>query len=171
MNRPVSNEFTHVVIYYWMCEVGMKELPEITILKEGNIKITNKRAIMGMKTYALSKLVSVHVHEDEPRLFLPVFYMLIAAICSALVAVSNMDDYSHFLTNSLYIAIIGFLLFLLSRKTKYSVRVRSATGEMIIWVANDMDSAERIVAALNKAISLQGSFAQSQGDERATIRH
>ena len=148
----------------------MKELPEITILKEGSIKITNKRAIMGMKTYALSKLVSVHVHVDEPRLFLPVFYMLLAGVCSALVAVSNMDDYSHFLTNGLYIAIIGFLFFLLSRKTKYSVRVRSAAGEMTIWVTNDMDSAERIVAAINKAISLQESFAHSQAGERVVIR-
>ena len=149
----------------------MKELPEITILKEGNIKITNKRAIMGTKTFALSKLASVHVHEEEPKLFLPVFYTLITAICSALVAVSNMDDYSHLLTNGLYIAIIGFLLFLFSRKTKYSVRVRSAAGEMTIWVTNDMDSAERIVAAINQAISLQESFAQSQAGERAVIRH
>ena len=126
---------------------------------------------MGMKTYALSKLDSVNVHVDEPRLFLPVFFMLITAICSALVAVSNMDEYSHFLTNSLYIAIIGFLLFLLSRKTKYSVRVRSAAGEMTIWVTNDMESAERIVDAINKAISLQESFAQSQAGERAVVRH
>ena len=154
-----------------MYEVGMKELRAITILKEGNIKITNQRAIMGTKTYALSKLVSVRVYEDEPKLFLPVFYMLIAAICSALVAVSDMDDYSHFLTNGLYIAIIGFLLFLLSRKTKYSVRVRSATGEITIWITNDMDSAERIVTAINKAISLQESFTQAQAGERAVIRH
>ena len=149
----------------------MKELREITILKEGNIKITSKRAILGMKTYALSKLASVRVHEDEPKLFLPVFYMLIAAICSALVALSNMNDYSHFLTNGLYIAIIGFLFFLLSRKTKYSVRVRSAAGEMTIWVTNDMDSAERIVTSINKAISLQESIAQTQAGEDAVILH
>ena len=149
----------------------MKELREITILKEGNIKITNKRAIMGMKTYALSKLGSIRVHEDEPKLFLPVFYMLIAAICSALVALSNMNEYSHFLTNGLYIAIIGFLFFLLSRKTKYSVRVRRAAGEMTIWVTNDMDSAKRIVDAITKAINLQESFAQTQAGEDAIILH
>ena len=126
---------------------------------------------MGMKTYALSKLASVRVHEEEPKLFLPVFYLLIAAICSALVALSDMNDYSHFLTNGLYIAIIGFLLFLLSRKTKYSVRMRSAAGEITIWVTNDMDSAERIVAAINRAISLQESYAQSQAGERAVMRH
>ena len=147
----------------------MKEIREITILKQGNIKITNKRAIMGMKTYALSKLASVRVHEDEPKLFLPVFYMLIAAICSALVALSNMNEYSHFLTNGFYIAIIGFLFFLLSRKTKYSVRVRRAGGEMTIWATNDMESAERIVDAITKAISLQESFAQTQAGEDAVI--
>ena len=149
----------------------MKELREITILKEGNVKITNQRAIIGAKTYALSKLGSVHVYEDEPTLFLPVFYMLIAAICLALVAISDMDDYSHFLTNGLYIAIVGFLFFLLSRKTKYSVRVRSSAGEMTIWITNDRDSAERIVIAINKAISLQESFTQAQAGEHVAVRH
>ena len=57
------------------------------------------------------------------------------------------------------------------RKTKYSVRMRSAAGEITIWVTNDMDSAERIVAAINKAISLQESYAQSQAGERAVMRH
>ena len=146
----------------------MKELREITILKEGNVKITNQRAIIGAKIYALSKLASVRIYEDEPKLFLPVFYMLIAAVCLALVAVSNMADYSHLLTNGLYIAIAGFLFFLLSRKTKYSVRVRSSTGEMTIWATNDRDSAERIVSAINKAISLQESFTQAQAGELRT---
>lgn len=150
----------------------MKELREITILKEGNVRrITNQRAIIGARTYALSKLTSVRIYEDEPKLFLPVFYLLIAAICSFLVAVSNMDDYSHFLTNSLYIAIVVFLFFLLSRKTKYSVRVRSSAGEMTIWVTNDRDSAERIVTAINRAINLQESFTQAQSGERAAVRH
>jgi hypothetical protein len=59
----------------------MKELREITILKEGNVQITNQRAIIGAKTYALSKMAYVRVHVDEPKLFLPVFYMLIASVC------------------------------------------------------------------------------------------
>ena len=50
------------------------------------------------------------------------------------------------------------------------MRVRNAAGEMTIWATNDMDSAERIVDAINKAISLQESFAQSQAGERAVIR-
>ena len=149
----------------------MQELSEITILKEGNVKITNQRAIIGAKTYALSKVASVRVYEDEPKLFLPVFYMLIASVCLALVALSNMDDYSHLLTNGLYIAIGGFLFFLLSRKTKYSVRVRSSAGELTIWVTNERDSAERIVVAINKAISLQESFTQAQAGENMVVRH
>lgn len=149
----------------------MKEIREITILKEGKVKITNQRAILGTKTYALSKLASVRVYKDEPKLFLPVFYLLIAATCSVLVALSNMDDYSHFLTNGLYIAIVVFLFFLLSRKTKHSLRIRSSTGEMMIWVTNDRDSGERIVTAIHKAISLQESFNQAQAGEHAVVRH
>ena len=149
----------------------MKESGEITILKEGHVKITNQRVIIGAKTYALSSMASVRVYEDEPRLFLPIFYMLIAALCSFLVAISNMDDYSHLLTNSLYIAIIGFLFFVLSRTTKYGVRVRSAAGEMIIWTTTDRASVERIVRAIKQAINQQESFNESQAGERAIVQH
>jgi hypothetical protein len=133
----------------------MKEPDEITILKEGNVKITSHRAIIGVKSYPLSSILSVRVHVNEPALFLPVFYMLTAAVCSALVALSDMDDYSHFLTNGLYLAIAGFLFFLLSRRTRYSVRVRSSTGEIVLLEASDQDVVQRIVGALNEALRLQ----------------
>jgi hypothetical protein len=138
-----------------MCEERMKDLDEITILREGNVKITSQRVIIGTRVYALSNMASVRMHVNEPTLFLPVFYLLIAAICSALVAVSDMDDYSHFLTNGLYLAIAGFLFFLLSRKTKYSVRARSSAGEIVILEASDRDCVERIIRAMNEALSLQ----------------
>jgi hypothetical protein len=82
-----------------------------------------------------------------------------------------MEDYSRFLTNGLYIGIGGFLFFLLSRRTKYSVRVRSSAGEMTIWTTNDWDSAERIVIAINKAISMQATFTQAQAGEEVAVRH
>ena len=133
----------------------MNDLGEIILYRDGNIKITNQRAIIGAKTYALSNMASVQMQVKEPTLFLPIFYLLIASICSALVAISDMDDYSHFLTNGLYLAIAGFLFFLLSRKTKYSVRVKSPAGDIMLWEANDRAYVERIVRALNEALSLQ----------------
>ena len=139
----------------------MKDRSEFTILKEGNVKITNRRAFIGLKTYAMSHITSARVRTNEPTLFIPLFVMIVMGVCSVLVAMSDMDEYSHFLTVSLYIGIGTGLFFLLSRKTKYSVRVRSSMGELTILEANDRDYAERIVGALNEAIRLQSQYAQA----------
>lgn len=140
----------------------MKDRSEFTILKEGKIKITNRRAIFGLKTYSISNITSARVRMNEPRLFIPVFVMVVVAICSVLVALVDMREYSHFMTGSLYLGIGVVLFFLLSRKTKYSVRVRGSMGELTIFEANDRDYAERIVSAMNEAIRLQSQYAQAE---------
>lgn len=144
-----------------LCEVSMKDRSEFTILKEGNIKITNRRVFIGLKTYAMSNITSARVHTNEPKLFIPVFATVMAGVCSVLVALSNMDEYSHFLTGSLYIGIGSVLFFLLSQKTKYNVRVKGSIGELTLLEVNDRDYAERIVSALNEAIRLQSQYAQA----------
>ena len=139
----------------------MNDRSEFTILKEGNIKITNRRVFIGLKTYAISNIFSARVRTNEPTLFIPIFVMITVAICSVLIAVSDMSEYSHFLTSSLYIGIGVVLFFVLSRKTKYSVRVMGSMGELTLLVANDREHAERIVSALNEAIRLQSQYAEA----------
>lgn len=133
----------------------MKESIETTILKEGKVKVTSQKVIIGQEAYFISKIISARLHVKEPALFLPVFYMLTAAVCVALVAISNVDDYGHFLEVGLYFGIGAFLFFLLSTKTKYSVRVRSSLGELSLLEGSDRGIAERIVFAINKAIRSQ----------------
>ena len=133
----------------------MNDVSEITILKEGNVKITNLRAIVGFNTYAISKITSVSMRVNEPKLFLPVFFTVNMGICSVLIAVSNMEAYAQCLQTGVYAVITGTLLFLISRKTKYSVYIKSAAGERRILEANDKDYVERIVKALHEAITLQ----------------
>lgn len=131
----------------------MTHVSEINILKEKNVKITNERAIIGTKTYAISDITSVSIDVNEPKLFLPVFFIVIVGICSVLIAVSDMREYSEFLTTSLYLGIAGLLFFILSQKTKYSVRIRNTSGEIKVLETVDRDHVERIVKALNEAIA------------------
>ena len=131
----------------------MTLVSEINILKENNKKITNLRAIIGTKTYAISDIASVSMDVKEPKLFLPVFFTVIAGICSVLLALSNMREYSGCLNTSLYIGIAGLLLFILSRKTKYIIRIRSSSREINALESFDKDHVERIVKALNQAIA------------------
>ena len=131
-----------------------KDNNEFVILREGNVKITNKKARVGSKTYLMSTIDEARVHQREPKLFIPIFFMLISAVCLALIALTNLSDLSHFLEIALYIGVGVFIFFLLSTKTKYSVRVRSSIRELNILEANDKDSVERIVSAMNEAIYL-----------------
>lgn len=130
----------------------MHDVTEVTLLKEGNVRVTNLRVVIGAKSYELSNIAAVRVHENEPTLFIPIFLLLMVAPCLSLIALTDLDDLSHYLTTGFYIIITTFLLFLFSRKTKYSVRIRSSVGEMTIWEANDRERAERIVSAMRQAI-------------------
>ena len=130
----------------------MTHVSEINILKEKNVKITNLRAIIDTKTYTVSDIASVSIDVNEPKLFLPVFFAVIAGVCSVLIALSDMGEYSECLTTSLYIGIAGLLFFIISRKTKYSLRISSASGEMNVLETFDKEYVERIVRALNEAI-------------------
>jgi hypothetical protein len=134
----------------------MTQVSEINILKEKNVKITNERAIIGTKTYPISEIASVNMDVNEPKLFLPIFFIVIAAVCSVLIALTDMREYSECLTTSMYLGIAGLLFFLLSQKTKYSVRIRSASGELNVLEAVDKEHVERIVEAINEAIVQRG---------------
>ncbi|MDQ3004262.1 MAG: hypothetical protein M3R47_02590 [Chloroflexota bacterium] len=87
-NSRLHHHVSSVVVQ----EVGLKDGNEVVILKEGNVKITNLRAMIGPKTYSMSNIDEVRVHEREPKLFVPVFFMLISAVCLALIALTNLDD-------------------------------------------------------------------------------
>lgn len=130
----------------------MTHVSEINILKEKDVKITNERAIIGTKTYSISEVTSVSMDVNEPKLFLPIFFIVIAGVCSVLIAISDMREYSEFLTTSLYLGIAGLLFFIFSQKTKYSVRIKSASGELKVFETFDKEHVERIVKALNEAI-------------------
>jgi len=137
----------------------MKDRDEVTVLKEGNVKITNLRTTIGSNTYQMSNIHSVRMYAGEPKLFIPVFFMLTAAVFLALVALTNLDDLSHYLEISLYMGMGALVFLLFSRKTKYSVRVKSSKskGELNILEATDKESVEKIVRAMHKALSLRVS--------------
>jgi|SRR6185503_8035572 hypothetical protein len=130
----------------------MTHVSEIHILKEKDVKITNERAIIGTKTYAISDITSVSMDVNEPKLFLPIFFIVTAAVCSVLVALSDMREYSECLEAGIYLGIAGLLFFIFSQKTKYSVRIRNASGELKVLEAVDRGHVERIVKAMNAAI-------------------
>lgn len=130
----------------------MADVKETTILKEGNVKVTDQRATFGAKTYKLSNIVLARMRVNEPNFFLPVFFAVILGICSILVALSDLEEYSQFFEVGSFVGIAGILFFLLSRKTKYRVLIKSTAGELNVLETDDRKYAERIVKAVNEAI-------------------
>lgn len=130
----------------------MTHVSEINILKEKNVKITNLRAIFGTKSYQLSNITSASLQAREPNLFLPVFFAIILAVISALVAISDLGEYSQCLQVGLYAGIAGVIFLLISRKAKYGVQIENPVSKLIVLETGDRDYAEKVVTALNKAI-------------------
>ena len=131
----------------------MQDLTETTILKVGIVRITNLRAIFGTKSYELSNITSASLQVHEPKLFFPVFFAITLGICSVLVAISNLNDFGHWLQIGLYLGIVGIVLFLVSRKTKYKVQIRNPVSELTVLETYDGNYAERVVRAVNEAIA------------------
>ena len=132
----------------------MQAVNERPIVKTGKISVTSLRVTIGAKTYAMSSIASVRIQENEPKFFLPVFSMLITGICFALVAASDMQHLSHFLTWGLYLTLGAFILFLLSQTTKYSVRIRliGSVEELNLLETSDRAHAEEVVQSIREAI-------------------
>lgn len=134
-------------------ERRMQDLTEKTILKVGDVRITNLRAIFGTKSYELSNITSASLQMEEPKLFFPVFFAIAMGICSALIAISNLEDYGLWLRIGLYLGIAAIFLFIISRKTKYRVQIRNPVSELTVLETYDGNYAESIVKALNETIA------------------
>jgi hypothetical protein len=137
----------------WRREIRMQDLTEKTILKEGIVRITNLRAIFGTKSYELSNITSASLQVHEPNLFVPVFFAVILGVFLVLVGISNLEAFGHWLQISLYIGIAAILLFLISRKTKYKVKIKNPISELVVLETDDRNYAERVVTAVNDAIA------------------
>ncbi len=131
----------------------MKDVNEIIILKERNVKITDQKATFGAKTYAISNITSIYVNVREPNLFYPVLFAVNLGICSVLVALSYSQENSQFLQVGIYMVIAGILFFLISRKTKYSVQIKNPVSELTVLETYDGNYAERVVKAMYEAIA------------------
>lgn len=126
---------------------------EKTILNGGTVRITNVRAIFGTKSYQLSNITSASVKVYEPSLFIPIFLAINMGVCVALVALTNLREYAVYLEVALYLVIAALIFFLISRKTKYEVKISNPISELTVIQTYNGDFAQRVVRAVNEAIA------------------
>ena len=131
----------------------MTETIETSILEEGNVKITNLRAIIGTKTYAMSNVTSVSLGKKKES-NTPLGLIILGA-AMGISGLFTLPDTLVCVGIGGVLAVMGVFGALNSKPT-YMVRIGSASGESNILESTDLEQISRIVAAMNDAIVRRG---------------
>ena len=121
-------------------------MSETTYYSQGDINITNSRAIIGGKTYAMANITSVSMGVISPN--------YIPAAVAGVVGLLMLANSDARLFGVLVLVVAGVLFYLAKRR--YTVNIGSASGESHALVDKDQAHIQEIVDAMNKAIVERG---------------
>lgn len=121
-------------------------MSETTYYSQGGIDITNSRAIIGGKTYAMANITSVSMGVISPNYILP------AVVGIAGLLMLSISDFRLFGL----LALVGAGVLFYMAKRRYTVNIGSASGESHALVDKDKGRIQEIVDAMNKAIVERG---------------
>lgn len=133
----------------------MTEQPsETTIFEEGEVKITNKRAIFGGKTYPIGKITSVEMKSTGGAsgcAFVLIIGGIIALVGGAAMWGTEPSSALRFLVNGGLALLVG-LVWQRLRKPTHSIQVSDASGTSTVMKSSDKVHVNRIVQAMNDVI-------------------
>jgi len=142
---------------------------EVTYYSDGAIRITNARAVLGGKSYAMANITSVAMWKRPanrtPGVVIAIVGLLITlcACCPASFTLGSSD--SDAAASGLLFVGVGLLGLLglvagiviaAIAKPSYVVRLGSASGETDALVSKDQEYIQKIVNAVNEAIIKRG---------------
>lgn len=126
--------------------------PEHIFFEDKSVKVTNARAIVSGKTYAMANITSVSVFTEPAR----------RNGCGvALIVLGALFCLFLFYKETLSVGVMGVLaiifgLMLRGTREKFFVRLTSSSGEANVLESHDRGYIERVVAAVNEAIVNRG---------------
>jgi hypothetical protein len=126
---------------------------EVTLYRDDNIQVTNLRAMLTGKTYAMANITSVSMHVEEATRIAPIMVIIIG-VCGLLIRIAT-GELQGCAWIGIIALVIGILLFRAATDT-YWVRIGSASGEANALRSKDREYIMRIVQALNDAIIRRG---------------
>ena len=119
---------------------------ETTFFQDAGVAVTNSRFVTNGQTYALSGVTSVSKYIDHPKRGTPI-----------LTAIVGIIAYSTSKSVLILLLFIGLAIWLwVSKKTTYSVMIRSSSGESRALTDLDDARVDKIISALNDAIIHRG---------------
>ena len=133
-------------------------MSEVTYLSKNDVVITNARAVMGGKTYAMANITSVSMGQIPANttigLYLIIFGIVIGGCGFSLGSSSSSNMLGALIFAALLIA-AGVAVFL-TAKPSYTVKLGSASGETHALNSKNMADVKQIVDAMNTAIINRG---------------
>ena len=134
----------------------MTENNETTILEEGDVKITNLSAAIGTKTYAMLDITSVKVSRRAPLPCLPIMTLILSLLFILVFFLEGniREDFFWFVGSGFGVTLS--IAWLVGRKSTYSVRIESTSGESNILDSKDEAYIKRVVKAMNDVIVGRG---------------
>jgi fucose permease len=127
---------------------------EIAVYQDENIHVTNLRAMLQGKTYAMANVTSVSMFRQAGNTAPGVVAAVIGGFM-LLGAAADSELRGCFLVFGLIILVIGIAI-LASTKDTYWVRIGSASGETNALSSTNRDYIQRVVNAMNEAIVRRG---------------
>jgi hypothetical protein len=121
---------------------------ETVYFDNGKVKVTNSRLIVQNQTYAMSGITSVNFVEKKPNRLLPLA-LLIGGLL--IPGVQHATEVGHYI----FFGVPGALWLALQR-SRYAIRIGSASGESQALDSKYKDFVNGVVNAINKAIIERG---------------
>ena len=123
---------------------------ETTILQEGNVKVTDRRLLIGTETYGISNIRSVELtrqrKDKRPLLWIAVGILL------ALWGTVPEGPSVEFFNIGIVLVVVAGLVFLLV-KPPYTIQIETPSSKFGVLNIADISLTKRIVNALNQAIA------------------
>lgn len=117
---------------------------EQKIFENGDVVVTDKRFIVGGRTYSVANITSVRALERTPNRIIPIIIVVLG-----LLTISRLQG------GAIFLIALGALWLFLAKKS-YHVGVTTAAGEVQALTTRDEQLVTEVVQALNRAITMQG---------------
>jgi len=127
---------------------------EVVYFQDLGITITNARAVLGAKSYAMANITSVGMGHTPANRTPGVIVALLGVAFGGCLATAS-DSATGALIFGLVLLLSGVAI-AASAKSKYAVRIGSASGESDALSSDDREHIQKIVNALNEAIVKRG---------------
>ncbi len=141
-------------------------MAESNLYEDSEIKITDKRIVIGSRSYPLKQIASVSVTRTGPDysavmgesgplgfLFGAFFVVFMgSALCSAVTGWNIIDHLGTVLTWGTIIIVVGGIIVMINMKPSFNLRLGISSGEVNVLSSKDSAYIHKLSSIINSAL-------------------